>query len=155
VIAALNSVEPFAQNVALLDAFYAGEAWTKEFRPKAEALLEKRLIALADWLGGKEYLEGRFTAGDLMLSDVLRTLQKSGILARFPAARRLPAPLHRAPRVRPRDGSPTRAVPRTCARVIRSAKGANDAPPCGFRRRMDRRPQAPSGKGEGVHPPAR
>jgi glutathione S-transferase len=85
VIAALNSVEPFAQNVALLDVFYAGEAWTKEFRPKAEALLEKRLTALAGWLGGQEYLEGRFTAGDLMMSDVLRTLQKSGMLARFPA----------------------------------------------------------------------
>ena len=85
VIAALNSVEPFAQNVALLDVFYAGEAWTKEFRPKAEALLEKRLNALTEWLRGKEYLEGRFTAGDLIMSDVLRTLGKSGIMARFPA----------------------------------------------------------------------
>ncbi len=85
VIAALNSVEPFAQNVALLDVFYAGQAWTKEYRPSAEALLDKRLSALAGWLDGKDYLEGRFTAGDLLMSDVLRTLEKSGVLARFPA----------------------------------------------------------------------
>jgi glutathione S-transferase len=84
VIAALNSVEPFAQNVAQLDVFYPGEAWTKEFRPKAEALLEKRLNALTGWLEGREYLEGRFTAGDLIMSDVLRLLGKSGLFARFP-----------------------------------------------------------------------
>src|SRR5581483_5100926 len=70
---------------ALLDVFYAGEAWTKEFRPKVEALLDKRLNALAEWLDGKEYLEGRFTAGDVVMSDVLRTLENSGALARFPA----------------------------------------------------------------------
>jgi glutathione S-transferase len=85
VIAALNSVEPFVQNVATLDVFYPGEAWTREYRPKAEALLEKRLDALTGWLAGKEYLEGRFTAGDLIMSDVLRTLTRSGVLARFPA----------------------------------------------------------------------
>jgi glutathione S-transferase len=85
VIASLNSVEPFVQNLVQLDVFYAGEPWTKEFRPKAEAMLEKRLTSLAGWLDGKEYLEGRFTAGDLMMSDVLRVLQNTGVLGRFPA----------------------------------------------------------------------
>src|SRR5262249_20655252 len=84
VIAALNSVEPFAQNVATLDVFYPGEAWTEEFRPKAAALLDKHLPALPGWLGSKQCLEGRFTAGDLIMSDVLRLLRGSGVLARFP-----------------------------------------------------------------------
>ena len=84
VIAALNSVEPFVQNVVHLDAFHAGEAWTIERRPQVEAMLNGRLTSLARWLGDKPYLEGRFTAGDLMMTAVLRELVDSGILSRFP-----------------------------------------------------------------------
>jgi glutathione S-transferase len=72
VIAALNSVEPFAQIVIQL----------KESR--GEALLNNRLAALSTWLDGNEYLEGRFTAGDLIMTTVLRELVNSGTLARFP-----------------------------------------------------------------------
>jgi glutathione S-transferase len=46
--------------------------------------LNARLTALAAWLGGKEYLEDRFTAGDLIMTTVLRELVNSGVLARFP-----------------------------------------------------------------------
>ena len=84
VIAALNSVEPRVQNLVHLDVFHAGEAWTKERRPQAEAMLDVRLAALGAWLDGKEYLEGRFTAGDLMMTTVLRELVASGVLSRFP-----------------------------------------------------------------------
>jgi len=42
------------------------------------------LVKLAAWLGGKLYLEDRFTAGDLMMTTVLRELVDSGVLARFP-----------------------------------------------------------------------
>lgn len=85
VIAALNSVEPHVQNLVQLDVFHAGEAWTKERRPQAQAMLDKRLTALSDWLDGKEYLEDRFTAGDLVMTTVLRELDNSGVLSRFPA----------------------------------------------------------------------
>ena len=84
VVAALNSVEPHVQNLVHLDVFHAGEAWTVERRPQAEAMLERRLSALSAWLGEKEYLEHRFTAGDLMMATVLRELRASGMLARFP-----------------------------------------------------------------------
>jgi glutathione S-transferase len=84
VFAALNSIEPRIADLVLLDVFHAGEAWTKERRPQAEAALMPRLAALADWLGDKEYLEGRFTAGDLMMTTVLRELVNSGVLARYP-----------------------------------------------------------------------
>jgi len=84
VIAALNSIEPHVQNLVYLDVFHAGEAWTKERRPQAEAMLNTRLDALAEWLDGKEYLEDRFTAGDLVMTTVLRELIDSGVLSRFP-----------------------------------------------------------------------
>lgn len=84
VIAALNSIEPHVQNLVQLDAFHAGEAWTKERRPQVEALLYKRLQSLADWLDGRDYLEDRFTAGDLIMTTVLRELTDTGAFARFP-----------------------------------------------------------------------
>lgn len=84
VIAALNSIEPHVQDVVHLDVFHAGEAWTKERRPQVEATLKGRLAALSAWLGEKEYLEGRFTAGDLVMTTVLRELVDSGILSQFP-----------------------------------------------------------------------
>ena len=85
VIAALNSVEPFVQNLIQIDAFHAGEAWTKERRPQVEAMLYQRLAALSAWLEGRQYLEDRFTAGDLIMTTVLRELEDSGAFARFPA----------------------------------------------------------------------
>jgi glutathione S-transferase len=85
VIAALNSVEPHVQNLVLLDVFHAGEAWTVERRPQAEAILRTRLAALSAWLEGKTYLiEDRFTAGDLIMATVLRELVDCGLLAQFP-----------------------------------------------------------------------
>ena len=100
VIAALNSVEPFVQNVVHLDAFHAGEAWTVERRPQVEAMLERRLAALSVSLGDKDYLDGRFTAGDLMMTTVLRELVDSEILPRFPNL----AAYHRRCEARPAFG---------------------------------------------------
>lgn len=75
VVAALNSIEPFMLNVALIDLFYSNEEWGKLRRPSAVAFLEKRLAALARNLGNKPFLDGeRFTAGDLLMSSVLRIL---------------------------------------------------------------------------------
>ena len=84
VLAALNSVEPYVADLVLLDVFHAGEAWIEERRPQAETMLKGRLAALSTWLEGKDYLEGRFTAGDLMMTTVLRELVASGVLAQFP-----------------------------------------------------------------------
>ena len=79
VIAALNSIEPHAQNVIQL-----GDAATPELRGQLEALLTERLAGLSDWFGAKDYLEDRFTAADLIMTTVLRELVDSGVLARFP-----------------------------------------------------------------------
>src|SRR5438270_3670648 len=66
-IAALNSIEPFVMNVALIDLFYSEEEWAKLRRPGAVEFVEKRLSSLSKALGDKPFLDGeRFTAGDLM-----------------------------------------------------------------------------------------
>jgi glutathione S-transferase len=84
VVAALNSVEPHVQNLLALDAFDAGEPWVEARRVQAQAVVDARLASLCAWLEGKDYLEGRFTAGDLMMTTVLRELVESGTLDRFP-----------------------------------------------------------------------
>jgi glutathione S-transferase len=80
-IAALNSIEPFVMNVALIDIFYADQEWAKLRRPGAVEFLGRRLAALSNALGDKPYLDGdRFTAGDLMMSTVLRILRHTDIV---------------------------------------------------------------------------
>jgi glutathione S-transferase len=80
-IAALNSIEPYVMNVALIDLFYVNEEWAKLRRPGAVAFVQKRLAALANALGDKPYLDGdRFTAGDLMMTTVLRALKHTDIV---------------------------------------------------------------------------
>jgi len=80
-VAALNSVEPFLMNVALIDLFYVNEEWAKLRRPGAVAFAQKRLSALSKSLGERPYLDGdRFTAGDLMMTTVLRILKHTDIV---------------------------------------------------------------------------
>ena len=79
VMAALNSIEPHAQNFLQLSA----DA-TPEMQSQLEAMLIERLTGLSDWFGDKLYLEDRFTAADLIMTTVLRELVDSGVLARFP-----------------------------------------------------------------------
>jgi glutathione S-transferase len=82
--AALNSVEPAVQNLGALDLFYAGEGWAAERRPTAVEAVQKRLAALEHWLGGRDYLEDRFTAGDLLMTTVLRILRHTDIVSGRP-----------------------------------------------------------------------
>ncbi|MCW5693534.1 MAG: glutathione S-transferase family protein [Pseudolabrys sp.] len=83
VVAALNSIEPFVMNVALIDSFYQNEEWAKLRRPSAVAFVERRLAALSKALGDKPYLDGdNFTAGDLMMAAVLRILHRTDLVTR-------------------------------------------------------------------------
>ena len=81
-IAALNSIEPYAMNVVLIDRFYANEEWAKLRRPGAVAFVQRRLSALSASLGDKSFLDGpRFTAGDLMMATVLRILDHTDLVS--------------------------------------------------------------------------
>jgi glutathione S-transferase len=86
VIAALNSIEPHIMNVAVLDLFYADKEWAKLRRPGAVEFARHRLDCLATALGDKLYLDGaRFTAGDLMMSTVLRIIPELMVNQRLAA----------------------------------------------------------------------
>jgi len=82
--AALNSVEQFVQRLAELDLFSAGEEWAKLRRPAVLAAAERRLSSLAQCLEGKQFLEERFTAADLLMTTVLRIPRHTNLIAQFP-----------------------------------------------------------------------
>jgi glutathione S-transferase len=83
-IAALNSMEPAIAELANIDLFSAGQVWAEARRPGAVERVRQRLNRLSDWLGERDYLEDRFTAGDLMMSTVLRILRHTELVAEFP-----------------------------------------------------------------------
>jgi glutathione S-transferase len=82
--AALNSVEPFLMQLAEIDFFHADEEWAKLRRPGAEEMVRKRIGEVSAWLGESDYLEGRFTAGDLLMASVLRILDHTDIVKTDP-----------------------------------------------------------------------
>jgi glutathione S-transferase len=83
VFAAVNSVEQFVQGYVALDAFYGNEEWAKLRKPSSRKELDTRLAQLSQRLAAREYLEGRFTAGDLMMGSVLRILRDADVLEQF------------------------------------------------------------------------
>lgn len=84
VFAALNSVEPAFQQLASIDLFAAGAAWTAERRPQVEEMVQTKLERLDRRLDGRDWLEERFTAGDLMMATVLRILGHTDLVADHP-----------------------------------------------------------------------
>jgi glutathione S-transferase len=85
VVAALNSIEPFLMNIAVIDFFYSAESWAALRRPSAIDFARRRLTALSTALGDKPFLDGeRFTAGDLMMAAVLRMLPHTDLVSSDP-----------------------------------------------------------------------
>lgn len=82
--ASLNSVEPAFTSLVLIDVFFTGEEWARLRRPGAEDFARLKLKRLADWLGDKEWLEDRFTIGDLMMVSVLRNLRHTDLVTSHP-----------------------------------------------------------------------
>ena len=100
-IAALNTLEPLLMDLAAIDIFEPDAQWAKLRRPAVVESIEKRLDQLAHALGDCHYLEGRFSAGDLMMASVLRGLDQTDLLAARPTlaaykARCLDRPAYRA-----------------------------------------------------------
>lgn len=82
--AALNSVEPSIQNLAEIDLFHADAEWAPLRRPAVLDMAKARLANLSTWLDGRDYLEDRFTAGDLLMTTVLRILRHTDLVAQMP-----------------------------------------------------------------------
>lgn len=77
---ALNTIEPAVDQLAEIDLFHPTEAWARQRRAGAEDEVRRRLAVLAARLREREYLEDRFTAGDLMMATVLRNLRHTTLV---------------------------------------------------------------------------
>jgi glutathione S-transferase len=83
--AALNSVEPSIQNLAVIDLFCAKEPWAQQRRAAVVQMVETRLRDVAARLEGRDYLvANRFTAADLMMVTVLRILRHTDLVRARP-----------------------------------------------------------------------
>jgi glutathione S-transferase len=84
VFAALNSIEPFAQMLFLMGYVADGKNWQDEGKDAVRPFAEMRLEQLSQVLGDRDYLDDRFTVGDLMMIDVLRTVPEMELVSAHP-----------------------------------------------------------------------
>lgn len=82
--AALDTVEPPVWALSVMDLQHHGEEWVKLRRPGAVGEVTVRLAALSEWLDGREYLLGRFTAADILMTTTLRFIRHTDLVAGFP-----------------------------------------------------------------------
>lgn len=82
--AALNTVEPpvFERDMARI--LERNEPWFRQRLQVIEGNIRQRLDSLAHRLGDAEWLDGAFSAGDLLMVTVLRRLQGTALLAAHP-----------------------------------------------------------------------
>ncbi len=82
--AALNTVEPPIFERAIAIIVEHDKAWHDERLPILDDRVRVRLSDLSNRLGVAEWLDGAFSAGDLLMVTVLRRLHGSGMLDEFP-----------------------------------------------------------------------
>lgn len=82
--AALNTVEPPITDHAIATLFEADKPWSKPRLPAVRARIDERLGELSDRLGDRDWLDGDFTAGDLLMVAVLRILGGTDMLESYP-----------------------------------------------------------------------
>lgn len=82
--AALNTVEPTILELAAARLLESDKPWSMDRLPLVEDRVRDRLKQLSARLAGGDWLEGEFSAGDLLMASVLLRLRSSGILDEFP-----------------------------------------------------------------------
>ncbi len=82
--AALSTVEPPILDVVTAKLLEGDKPWRAERLPLVEDRVRGRLEPLSVRLGAADWLDGAFSAGDLMMVSVLLRLRASGILDEFP-----------------------------------------------------------------------
>ena len=83
--AALNTVEPPILELVTVKLVEGDRPWKAERLPLVEDRLRARLNQLAARLGDSDWLDGGFSAGDLLMVSVLRRLGSSGMLNEYPS----------------------------------------------------------------------
>jgi glutathione S-transferase len=82
--AALNTIEPPIVDRQMAILVERDEPWAKQRLTAVEDRIRKRLGALSRRLGDADWLDGEFSAGDLLMVTVLRRLGTSGLLEEHP-----------------------------------------------------------------------
>jgi glutathione S-transferase len=82
--AAVNTVEPPILELATARLLEGDKPWNKERLPLVEDRVRNRLKQLSARLGDADWLDGAFSAGDLMMVHVLQRLKPSGLLDGYP-----------------------------------------------------------------------
>lgn len=82
--AALNTVEPPIVELEQTGFTDGDKPWHGERVPMMQERIRTRLKSLSDRLGDAEWLDGDFSAGDLMMVMVLRRLEGDGLVEEFP-----------------------------------------------------------------------
>jgi glutathione S-transferase len=82
--AALNTVEPPILELMTAKILEGDRPWADERLPLVKDRIRDRLVQLSARLGAADWLDGPFSAGDLMMVSVLLRLRPSGLLDEFP-----------------------------------------------------------------------
>lgn len=82
--AALNTVEPPIFDRSLAVIFERDEPWHERRLRALDDSIRRRLGDLSDRLGDADWLDGAFSAGDLLMVTVLLRLKGSSLLEEFP-----------------------------------------------------------------------
>jgi len=82
--AALNTVEPPIFDRSLATILERNEPWFEHRLRFLDDIIRKRLADLSSHLGNANWLDGEFSAGDLLMVTVLRRAESSGLLEEFP-----------------------------------------------------------------------
>jgi len=82
--AALSTIEPPILELVTAKIFERDKPWRDARVPLVEERVHVRMSQLAARVGDREWLDGAFTAGDLMMISVLLRLRPSGLLDEFP-----------------------------------------------------------------------
>jgi len=82
--AALNTVEPPIVDRSMAVLLERDKTWYGERLPMLEDRVRVRLGELSSWLADAEWLEGAFSAADLLMVTVLRRLNGSGLVEKHP-----------------------------------------------------------------------
>jgi glutathione S-transferase len=82
--AAINTVEPPILDLQTAKIMEGDKPWAAERLLLVRDRIRQRLAQLSDYLGDADWLDGAFSAGDLMMVSVLLRLRMSGILDEYP-----------------------------------------------------------------------
>jgi len=82
--AALSTIEPPILERATAVLQESGEPWAARRLPLVEGRVRQRLADLSTRLGDADWLDGAFSAADLMMVSVLLRLRSSGLLEAYP-----------------------------------------------------------------------